>query len=65
MFYIQKVKLLMSSTRYTTYLKVQNLRVESIDRPKNNLYGDVPETEADDAWNVGDRPGKLGGAQTA
>jgi len=55
----------MSSTRYTTYLKVQNLRVESIDRPKNNLYGDVPETEADDAWNVGDRPGKLGGAQTA
>ena len=39
----------MSSTRYTTYLKVQNLRVESIDRPKNNLYGDVPETEADDA----------------
>ena len=65
MFYIQKVKLSVSSTRYTTYMEVQNLLVEGGSRPKIKLYGDVPETQADDAWNVGDRTETLGGVQTA
>lgn len=46
-------------------MAVRNVRVERSDRPKNKLYEDVPETEADDAWNVEDRSGKLGVAQTA
>lgn len=46
-------------------MEVQNLLVEGGSRPKIKLYGDVPETQADDAWNVGDRTETLGGVQTA